>query len=121
MMFDKNAFIIPCDNSKNIQSIKLFGTTLLLSAFIVIPAFAETTTPEINSEYLNSLTSPKVTWVEASSSDTDIVLINGAYYKYTYHQPDSYTETNTRFDPNTNANTQSVVFEKIANTTLIKI
>ena len=86
-----------------------------MSFFFVSSSFATTTTPEINVNYLNSLTGPKVTWETATESDSDIVLINGAYYKYTYHKPDDYTETNTRLVKKLNdTDTQSVVFKDIA-------
>ena len=78
-------------------------------------SFASSTTPEINVDYLNELTGPKVTWETATESDPDIVYINGAYYKYTYHKPDDYTETNTGIDINDDVdNISSVVFKDIA-------
>ena len=58
----------------------MFVLALLLSTFLVCPAFAENVTPEINSEYLNELTGDNVTWNVATeeevSSGYDIVLIN---------------------------------------------
>ena len=49
---------------------------LLATTFLSTSVFAATTTSEIDAEYLNNLTSPKVTWKEASSSETDTVKIN---------------------------------------------
>ena len=87
---------------------------MILSFFFVSTSFADTTTPEINVDYLNELTGPKVTWETATESDSDIVYINGAYYKYTYHKPDDYTETDTRLYPNRDENNiNNVVFRGI--------
>ncbi len=88
--------------------------SLALTTTLCTPSFATTTTPEINVDYLNELTGPKVTWETATESDSDIVLINGAYYKYTYHKPDDYTETNTRLEGNMDENdVNKVVFNGI--------
>ena len=70
-----------------------FLGTLFLIIGSVCPVFADTT-PEISVEYLNSLTGPKVTWENATSTDSDVIFINGKYYKYTYHKPENYTEAN---------------------------
>ena len=85
-----------------------------MSFFFVSSSFATTTTPKINVDYLNSLTGPKVTWETATESDSDIVLINGAYYKYTYNKPDDYTETSTK--PSSYTNVNNIVFNNVAPT-----
>ena len=46
---------------------------LALSTALCSSSFANTTTPEINVDYLNSLTGPKVTWETATESDSDII------------------------------------------------
>ena len=71
-----------------------FSTALFLSFLFITPSFADTTTPEVYTDYLNELTGPKVTWETATESDSDIVLINGAYYKYTYNSRDLATDYN---------------------------
>ncbi len=55
---------------------------------------------------------------EEVSKGYDIVLTNGAYYKYTYNTPDGYTETQTRlasgYPGNLNQeSTTSKVFKQI--------
>ena len=112
--------VTPCNYYKTSRErVRAFKISLILSSFIIYPSFAETTTPKISTDYLNELTGDNVTWNVATeeeiSAGTYIVFINGAYYKYTYNNSKGYDVTNTRFNPNTNANTQSVVFKDIAN------
>ncbi len=64
------------------------GTTFLTS-----PVLADDFT--VTSNYLNSLTAPKVTWSDDSSSGGTAVNINGQNFYYTYHRPDNYTESST--------------------------
>ena len=86
--------------------IKSYNLALLLSSFLIHPALAENSAPEINTEYLNALTGPKVTWESATESGSDTVLINGAYYKYTYNMPE--TEENEIFIGKTKENLKHV-------------
>ena len=65
---------------------------LLAGTFLSTSAVAQTV-PEVNASYLNNLTGEKVTWKDASASDTDAVKIGDKYYKYEYHKPENYTET----------------------------
>ena len=80
--------------SKLQKGIKRFNLALLLSSSIVPLTFAETSVPEIDTQYLNNLTAPKVTWQKATDDDTgsDVVFIGGSYYKYTYNTPEDYNE-----------------------------
>ena len=115
-MLKQNVNIVArCISLKNSWGrVKPLLYSLALSTALVSPTFAEITPPEINVDYLNKLTGPKVTWETATESDSDIVLINGAYYKYTYHKPDDYAETNTRLDNNLDENnTNNKVFKDI--------
>ena len=100
------------------RGVKPLLYSLALSTALVTPAFADTSAPEINTEYLNSLTGPKVTWEAADATGDDIIEINGNYYKYTYRMPDGYTEKNTRLEYSlypSETDTQSVVFKDIQN------
>ncbi|MBQ8785772.1 MAG: hypothetical protein IJZ59_07020, partial [Alphaproteobacteria bacterium] len=67
---------------------------LLATTFLSTPAVTQTV-PEINADYLNSLTGEKVTWEEETASREDTVQIGDKFYKYTYHKPSTYTETST--------------------------
>ncbi|MBP3546996.1 MAG: hypothetical protein J6K16_07730, partial [Alphaproteobacteria bacterium] len=64
---------------------------LLASTFLSTSAIAQTI-PEINADYLNSLTGDKVTWEDASASEMGAMEIAGKYYKATYHNIDNYEE-----------------------------
>ncbi|MBQ8785392.1 MAG: autotransporter domain-containing protein, partial [Alphaproteobacteria bacterium] len=61
---------------------------LLATTFLSTNAIAQTV-PEINADYLNSLTGEKVTWQDASASGEDTVQIGDKYYKYTYSKPNN--------------------------------
>ena len=89
---------------------------LLATTFLSTSAVAQTV-PEINADYLNSLTGEKVTWEEVSTSGDDTVQIGDKYYKYTYHKPDNYTETSERINaPLPTTDVTNVVFKGISST-----
>ena len=69
-----------------------FFAVLLAGTFLSTNAFANTNTPVINADYLNSLSSPKVTWEEVTASGENTVEIEGKYYRYTYNNVDNYEE-----------------------------
>lgn len=72
--------------------------TLLLSLFFITQSFAETTVPEINVDYLNNLTSPKVVWEEAAAGILGYnFFINGTQYIVTYN-PYYYNEVSNRLN-----------------------
>ena len=89
-------------------------TILLAVASLYFSAFSVQASSEpitINADYLNSLTSAKVTWEEVASAGKDTIAIGDKFYKYTYHMPDGYTEANTAlYDDLTAENTTNKVF-----------
>ena len=74
---------------------KAFLFSLALSTNLISSAVANTTNPEINVEYLNQLSGPKIVWNEASAADAAAILINGKYYKFSYDESKGYS---TPFD-----------------------
>ena len=69
---------------------KHFRGMLLLSLFISYPLISHASTSTIDTNVLNDLTAPKVEWEEVGEAGSDVVFINGKYYKYTYNQPTGY-------------------------------
>ena len=82
---------------------------LLAGTFLSSPVFAA----EINTDYLNSLTSPKVTWSE-TEGDTGI-NISGKTFYYQYHNTDNYEQISTLISNNfTEENVNHKLFKDIA-------
>ena len=65
-------------------------SVLLASTFLSTNAFAET--PVVNIDYLNSLTSPNITWYESNEFNYDAMIINGKKYFYEYNNTNNYTQ-----------------------------
>ena len=59
---------------------------LLATTFLTTNALAET--PEVNVDYLNSLSSPNITWELSDDTEENTIEINGKYYKYIYNNTD---------------------------------
>ncbi|MBR5482843.1 MAG: hypothetical protein IKV11_02135, partial [Alphaproteobacteria bacterium] len=86
---------------------------LLATTFLSTSAIAQTV-PEVNADYLNSLTGEKVTWQEVTTSGEDTVEIGGKYYQYTYNKPEGYSETSISInDTLASADVTDVVFNSI--------
>ncbi len=62
---------------------------LLATTFLSTPVVAQTI-PEINADYLNSLTGKNVTWKSATTSETDAIEVSGKYYKAQYNNVNNY-------------------------------
>ena len=71
------------------KSLSSAMVALLSSTFLSAPAWAV----DVNADYLNSLTSPKVSWSE--SEGTEVTMGDKTFY-YTYNKPDNYEQTTTR-------------------------
>ena len=66
---------------------------------------------KITTEYLNSLTSQKISW-STESGDYEAVFTDENWY-YSYNFPDGYTKTDVRITDLTTAHINRVVFEDI--------
>ena len=64
---------------------------LLATTFLSTPAVAQTV-PEINADYLNNLTSDKVSLQKVEAAGENTIEIDGNYYQYTYDTPEGYYE-----------------------------
>ncbi|MBE6448902.1 MAG: hypothetical protein E7018_06385, partial [Alphaproteobacteria bacterium] len=85
----------------------------LAAIFCLVFSNAKADVPEINADYLDTLTGAKVTWEEVDAAGEDTIAIGDKFYKYTYHMPNGY-KTNTRLDDNLTAeNTTNKVFKGI--------
>ena len=73
---------------KNLSSVVI---ALLSSTFLSAPAWAV----DMNANYLNSLTGPKVNWSE--SEGTEVTIGDKTFY-YNYTKPTDYEETSTRIN-----------------------
>ncbi|MDO4184033.1 MAG: autotransporter outer membrane beta-barrel domain-containing protein [Rhodospirillales bacterium] len=73
---------------KNLSSVVI---ALLSSTFLSAPAWAV----DMNANYLNSLTGPKVNWSESEGTE---VTIGGKTFYYNYTKPEDYEETSTRIN-----------------------
>ena len=92
--------------NKIILKNKLLATTAICAISMSTNSFATTSVPEINVDYLNSLTQPKITWQETEAPADDfgyeyegIIKLGNKYYTYEYHLPSDYTKA-TREDVN---------------------
>ena len=70
------------------KSLSSVMVALLSSTFLSAPAWAV----DVNVDYLNSLTGPKISW--SDSEGTEVTIGDKTFY-YTYNMPDDYTETTT--------------------------
>ncbi len=68
---------------------------LLATTFLSTPAVAQTV-PEINADYLNNLTSDKVSLQKVEAAGENTIEIDGNYYQYTYNTPEGYYESKDR-------------------------
>ena len=88
--------------------------TLLVTTFLSTNAVAQTI-PEINADYLTSLTGDNVTWKISEAGEENTVGIDGKYYKFTYNNTGNYTETSTRIeDTLVTSDVTDVVFSGIS-------
>ena len=88
---------------------------LLAGTFLSTSAVAQTV-PTINTDYLDSLTGEKVTWQDASASDTNAVQIGDKFYKYTYNNIGNYQTTSDYIDDTLDStDVTDVLFNNISN------
>ncbi|MBE6448982.1 MAG: hypothetical protein E7018_06800, partial [Alphaproteobacteria bacterium] len=84
----------------------------LAAIFCLVFSNVKADAPEINANYLDTLTGAKVTWEEVASAGEDTIAIGDKFYKYTYHMPNGYIETNTKLNNDlTEENTTNKVFK----------
>ena len=69
----------------------VISAILLSTTFLTTLAWAE----DITTDYLNSLTSSKISW--SDSEGTEVTIGDKTFY-YTYNKPEDYTETSTRIN-----------------------
>ena len=70
---------------------------LLATTFLSTLAMAQTT-PTINTDYLNSLTSDTVSLQKVDVAGENTIEIDGIYYKYIYNNTNNYAETSNRIN-----------------------
>ena len=70
---------------------------LLATTFLSTSAMAQTT-PTIDADYLNSLTSDTVSLQKVDVAGENTIEIDGIYYKYIYNNTNNYAETSNRIN-----------------------
>ena len=102
-MFTKNNnSVSSCNSSEKSRGwVKAISLALILSLFIIPQSFADDTTSNINTEYLDELTGDNITWnlatPDESSGGYHIVNISGVDYKYNYNNSKGYETAPDRF------------------------